>query len=75
MTAELIFHGGAGTVTGSCYELVHAGGRLMIDCGMFQGNKTVSAELSAVPLRTVEDRRRFVDPCPYRPCRPFAEAA
>ncbi len=41
MTTELIFHGGAGTVTGSCYELVHAGGRLMIDCGMFQGNKTL----------------------------------
>ncbi|MGI9416896.1 MAG: MBL fold metallo-hydrolase [Geminicoccaceae bacterium] len=43
MTPELIFHGGAGTVTGSCYEIVHAGGRLMIDCGMFQGNKTVRA--------------------------------
>ncbi len=43
MTPELIFHGGAGTVTGSCYELVHDGGRLMIDCGMFQGNKTVRA--------------------------------
>ena len=41
MTPELIFHGGAGTVTGSCYELVHDGGRMMIDCGMFQGNKTV----------------------------------
>lgn len=41
MTPELLFHGGAGTVTGSCYEIVHAGGRLMIDCGMFQGNKTV----------------------------------
>ncbi|MGI9506643.1 MAG: MBL fold metallo-hydrolase, partial [Geminicoccaceae bacterium] len=43
MTPELVFHGGAGTVTGSCYEIVHAGGRLMIDCGMFQGNKTVRA--------------------------------
>ncbi len=43
MTPELMFHGGAGTVTGSCYELVHAGGRLMIDCGMFQGNKTLRA--------------------------------
>ncbi len=41
MTTELVFHGGAGTVTGSCYELVHPGGRLMIDCGMFQGNKTL----------------------------------
>jgi metallo-beta-lactamase family protein len=41
MTPELIFHGGAGTVTGSCYEIVHDRGRLMIDCGMFQGNKTV----------------------------------
>ncbi|MDH3660695.1 MAG: MBL fold metallo-hydrolase [Alphaproteobacteria bacterium] len=43
MTPELVFHGGAGTVTGSCYEIIHAGGRLMIDCGMFQGNKTVRA--------------------------------
>ena len=43
MTPELVFHGGAGTVTGSCYEIVHDGGRLMIDCGMFQGNKTVRA--------------------------------
>jgi len=43
MTPELIFHGGAGTVTGSCYEIRHDGGRLMIDCGMFQGNKTVRA--------------------------------
>ncbi|NJO38757.1 MAG: MBL fold metallo-hydrolase, partial [Rhizobiales bacterium] len=41
MTPELIFHGGAGTVTGSCYEIRHAHGRLMIDCGMFQGNKTM----------------------------------
>jgi metallo-beta-lactamase family protein len=39
--AELVFHGGAGTVTGSCYEIVHDGGRFLIDCGMFQGNKTV----------------------------------
>jgi len=43
MTPELIFHGGAGTVTGSCYEIRHAAGSLMIDCGMFQGNKTVRA--------------------------------
>lgn len=41
MTPRLIFHGGAGTVTGSCYEIRHDGGSLMIDCGMFQGNKTV----------------------------------
>ena len=41
MTTELIFHGGAGTVTGSCYEIAHAKGRFLIDCGMFQGNKTV----------------------------------
>lgn len=41
MSVELTFHGGAGTVTGSCYELKHPGGSLMIDCGMFQGNKTL----------------------------------
>ena len=37
--ATLTFLGGAGTVTGSRY-LVEAGGeRLMIDCGLFQGEK------------------------------------
>ena len=37
--ATLMFLGGAGTVTGSRY-LVEAGGeRLMIDCGLFQGEK------------------------------------
>ena len=69
MTPELIFHGGAGTVTGSCYELVrHAGGRLMIDCGMFQGNKTVrELNYRDVPIRALEGRCPFADPCAYRP--------
>ena len=33
----LAFHGAAGTVTGSCYELQHHDARLLIDCGLFQG--------------------------------------
>ena len=41
MTVSLIFHGAAGTVTGSCYRIVHPKGQFLIDCGMFQGNKTV----------------------------------
>lgn len=36
----LHFYGAAGSVTGSCFVLEHAGGRTMIDCGMFQGSKT-----------------------------------
>ena len=38
---QLIFHGGAGTVTGSCYLIEHARGRLLVDCGLFQGPKSV----------------------------------
>ena len=39
MTLSITFHGGAGTVTGSCYE-VHSGDRtILVDCGMFQGLK------------------------------------
>jgi metallo-beta-lactamase family protein len=38
---QLIFHGGAGTVTGSCYLIEHERGRFLIDCGMFQGPKSV----------------------------------
>ncbi|NRP89310.1 Ribonuclease [Ensifer adhaerens] len=36
----LHFYGAAGSVTGSCFVLEHAGARTMIDCGMFQGSKT-----------------------------------
>ena len=41
MATRLTFHGGAGTVTGSCYQIEHARGRFLVDCGMFQGTKTV----------------------------------
>ncbi len=40
---KLRFHGGAGTVTGSCMELVTARARVLIDCGLFQGPRTVAA--------------------------------
>lgn len=41
MTVTLHFHGASGTVTGSCYRVVHPTGQFLVDCGMFQGNKTV----------------------------------
>ena len=49
MTVTLHFHGAAGTVTGSCYRIVHPGGQFLVDCGMFQGNKTVR-DLNYKPL-------------------------
>ncbi|MBB4066612.1 MBL fold metallo-hydrolase [Gellertiella hungarica] len=36
----LHFHGAAGTVTGSCFQLETDGVRILVDCGMFQGSKT-----------------------------------
>lgn len=48
MSVELFFHGAAGTVTGSCYRVVHPGGQFLVDCGLFQGNKTVR-ELNLKP--------------------------
>jgi metallo-beta-lactamase family protein len=41
MAPRLTFHGGAGTVTGSCYAIEHEQGRFLVDCGLFQGTKTV----------------------------------
>ncbi|MDH5748646.1 MAG: MBL fold metallo-hydrolase [Rhodospirillales bacterium] len=36
---KLTFLGATGTVTGSKYLLEHAGGKVLIDCGLFQGLK------------------------------------
>ena len=39
MSVNITFLGGTGTVTGSKYMVSHAGERLMVDCGLFQGYK------------------------------------
>lgn len=41
MSVKLHFHGAAGGVTGSCFRLETGHGDLLVDCGMFQGPKTV----------------------------------
>jgi metallo-beta-lactamase family protein len=41
MPISLSFHGAAGTVTGSCFLLETSRARILIDCGMFQGSKTL----------------------------------
>lgn len=43
MSITLTVHGAAGCVTGSCYELETPRARLLVDCGMFQGSKSLKA--------------------------------
>lgn len=43
MSVTLKFCGAAGTVTGSCYWIRHPGGQFIVDCGLFQGAKTLKA--------------------------------
>ena len=43
MAVTMDFHGAAGSVTGSCYRVVHPKGVFLVDCGMFQGSKTLNA--------------------------------
>lgn len=40
MKARLTFYGAAGEVTGSCFLLEAERGTVLVDCGMFQGNKS-----------------------------------
>jgi metallo-beta-lactamase family protein len=43
MPVEICFHGAAGTVTGSCIEIAHDGRRILVDCGLFQGPRSLEA--------------------------------
>lgn len=41
MSVHLSFHGAARTVTGSCFRLRTRAGTVLVDCGLFQGSKTL----------------------------------
>jgi metallo-beta-lactamase family protein len=43
MALDLTFHGAAGCVTGFCARLTTERASVLIDCGMFQGSKTLKA--------------------------------
>ena len=49
MSIELSFHGAAQTVTGSCFRLQTPHSSVLIDCGLFQGSKTLR-ELNYQPF-------------------------
>ncbi len=52
MSVKLRFCGASRTVTGSCYLFETPAGRLLVDCGMFQGPKTLKAlNYGAFPFR------------------------
>lgn len=43
MSVTLHVHGAARTVTGSCLRFEAPGAHVLVDCGMFQGPKTLKA--------------------------------
>jgi metallo-beta-lactamase family protein len=42
MAIKITFHGAARTVTGSCYLVEVGSSRILVDCGLFQGAKTIT---------------------------------
>ena len=73
---KLTFLGAARTVTGSCYLLEVNGKKMLVDCGMFQGSKSIKAfnekpfafnpaEIDAMVLT----HAHVDDPCPCGPQR------
>jgi metallo-beta-lactamase family protein len=73
MAARLTFLGAAGTVTGSKFLLEAAGRRLLIDCGLFQGEKELRRRNWEDPpfdpgaLDAVVLTHAHVDHCAYLP--------
>jgi len=51
----LSFHGAAGTVTGSCMEFTTEGRSILVDCGLFQGSRSLEA-LNHEPFAFAPDR-------------------
>lgn len=49
MALQITFHGAAQTVTGSCIELRHGKSRVLLDCGLFQGSRSLEV-LNHEPL-------------------------
>jgi metallo-beta-lactamase family protein len=49
------FHGAAATVTGSCFELGFGRRRILIDCGLFQGSRSLEA-LNREPFGFAPDK-------------------
>jgi metallo-beta-lactamase family protein len=43
MAVKLSFYGAAGCVTGACFLLESDKARILVDCGLFQGSKTLKA--------------------------------
>ncbi len=41
MSIRVTFHGACGVVTGSCFEVTTGRAKVLIDCGMFQGTKSI----------------------------------
>lgn len=55
MSVSVQFCGAARTVTGSCYLFKSDAGRLLVDCGLFQGPKTLkSLNYGAFPFRAAD---------------------
>jgi metallo-beta-lactamase family protein len=55
MSVTLRFCGAAHTVTGSCYLFQTGSGKLLVDCGLFQGSKTLkSLNYSPFPFRPAD---------------------
>ena len=55
MSVTIRFCGASRTVTGSCYLFEASAGRFLVDCGLFQGQKTLKElNYGAFPFRPAD---------------------
>ena len=69
---KITFLGAVGEVTGSRYLIEHNDAKILVDCGLFQGDRMLTQRNWTVSCRCSNYSSNFFNACPCRPYRLYS---